>query len=84
MTTKSSSTLSQWYDQRPQRERIVLLVGQADDLTPAPGGLALGRDWGLPEANFLVRPQGHFSVWFGLLSDPRPLARLSEILEKSR
>jgi pimeloyl-ACP methyl ester carboxylesterase len=52
-------------------ERIVLLVGQADDLTPAAGGLALGRDWSLPEANFLVRPQGHFSVWFGLLGDPR-------------
>jgi hypothetical protein len=33
-------------------ERIVLLVGQADDLTPAAGGLALGRDWSLPEANF--------------------------------
>jgi pimeloyl-ACP methyl ester carboxylesterase len=64
-------------------ERIVLLVGRADDLTPAPGGLALGRDWGLPEANFLVRPQGHFSVWFGLLGDPRPLARLSEILGQS-
>lgn len=26
MTTKSSSTWSQWYDQRPQRERVVLLV----------------------------------------------------------
>lgn len=26
MTTKVSSTLSQWYDQRPQRERVVLLV----------------------------------------------------------
>ena len=26
MTTKVSSTLSQWYDQRPQRERLVLLV----------------------------------------------------------
>ncbi|MDX2481832.1 MAG: type II secretion system protein GspM [Desulfuromusa sp.] len=26
MTTKTSSTLSQWYDQRPQRERVILLV----------------------------------------------------------
>ncbi|NOQ42246.1 MAG: hypothetical protein GQ563_07075, partial [Desulfuromusa sp.] len=26
MTTRGPSTLSQWYDQRPQRERIVLLV----------------------------------------------------------
>ncbi|MFK5926758.1 MAG: type II secretion system protein GspM [Desulfuromusa sp.] len=26
MTTKTSSSLLQWYDQRPQRERIVLLV----------------------------------------------------------
>ncbi|MCD6581134.1 MAG: type II secretion system protein M [Desulfuromusa sp.] len=26
MTTKVSSTWSQWYDQRPQRERVVLLV----------------------------------------------------------
>ncbi len=26
MTIKTSSTLSQWYDQRPQRERIVLLI----------------------------------------------------------
>ena len=26
MTTKTSFSLSQWYDQRPQRERIVLLI----------------------------------------------------------
>ncbi|MDX2493509.1 MAG: type II secretion system protein GspM [Desulfuromusa sp.] len=26
MTTKTSSPLSQWYDQRPQRERVILLV----------------------------------------------------------
>lgn len=64
-------------------ERILLLVGAKDDLTPAAGGFALARDWGLAESNLLVRPQGHFSVWFGLLGDPRPLVRFSEILQRS-
>ncbi len=61
-------------------EHIVMLIGESDDLTQHPGGLALARTWGLPEANLFTRPQGHFSVSLGLLRDRAPLERLAEIL----
>ena len=62
-------------------ERIVMLLGYSDDVTPSSGGLALARRWGLPEENLFARHQGHFSVSLGLLRDRAPLARLKEILD---
>ncbi len=64
-------------------ERIILLLGSSDDLTPYPGGVELGRAWRLPEANLFVRPQGHFSVSLGLLHDSEPLDRLVAALPKA-
>jgi len=61
-------------------EKIVMLLGAADDLTPFPGGLALARRWGLPKANLFVRHQGHFSVSLGLSGAGAPARRLAEIL----
>jgi pimeloyl-ACP methyl ester carboxylesterase len=61
-------------------ERVVMLIGERDDLTQHAGGLALARAWGLPEANLFTRRQGHFSVSLGLLRDKAPLERLTEIL----
>lgn len=61
-------------------ERIVMVLGHSDDVTPAAGGLALARRWRLPEENVFAREQGHFSVSLGLLRDRAPLLRLGEIL----
>jgi pimeloyl-ACP methyl ester carboxylesterase len=57
-------------------ERLVMLLGEADDLTPFAGGLDLARRWGVPAENLFLRPRGHFSVWFALGRDPAPLERL--------
>ena len=63
-------------------ERLFLLLGRSDDLTPYEGGLALAQAWHLPERNVFVRPQGHFSVSLGLLQDSWPLDRLVESLDR--
>lgn len=57
-------------------ERIVMVLGRSDDLTPFDGGIGLARRWQVPEENLFLRRQGHFSVSLGLLRDPRPLDRL--------
>ena len=64
-------------------ERIFLLLGSSDDLTPYPGGVELGRAWRVPQANLFIRPQGHFSVSLGLLHDTEPLDRLVAALPKA-
>lgn len=61
-------------------EKIVMVLGEADDLTPFEGGLALARRWQVPPANLFLRRQGHFSVAFDLARRPQPLDRLAEIL----
>ncbi len=62
-------------------QRIVMLLGRRDDVTPYEGGLELARRWGLPDANLFTRRQGHFSVYLGLGRDPRPLQRFAELLQ---
>ncbi|MGF1630029.1 MAG: alpha/beta hydrolase family protein [Kiloniellaceae bacterium] len=61
-------------------EKIVMALGEADDLTPFKGGLALARRWRVPPVNLFLRHQGHFSVAFDLARRPQPLDRLAEIL----
>lgn len=61
-------------------EKIVMVLGEADDLTPFEGGLALARRWQVPPANLFLRRQGHFTVAFDLARRPQPLDRLAEIL----
>ncbi len=61
-------------------ERIVMLLGDADDVTPYARGRAMAERWGLPEENLFIRRQGHFSAALGLLRDPAPIARLATIL----
>lgn len=62
-------------------EKIVMALGEADDLTPFAGGLALARRWEVPTQNLFLRPQGHFTVAFDLSRRPQPLDRLVEILK---
>ena len=60
--------------------RIVMVLGEADTLTPYAGGSALARLWQVPDENVFIRRQGHFSVALGLLSDPEPIDRLLAII----
>lgn len=61
-------------------ERIFMLLGAADDLTPFAGGLDLARRWAVPPENLFRRRQGHFSVSLGLARDAAPLARIRRVL----
>ncbi|MDA0221213.1 MAG: alpha/beta hydrolase family protein [Proteobacteria bacterium] len=60
--------------------RIVMALGTADTITPYAGGAAFARRWAIPRENLFVSWQGHFSVALGLARDPRPIARLAELL----
>lgn len=60
--------------------KIVLLLGEKDDLTHFRGGIALARDWGVPAENLFVRRQGHLTVAAGLILAPQPVARLVDLL----
>jgi pimeloyl-ACP methyl ester carboxylesterase len=61
---------------------IVMILGEADDLTPFAGGLALARRWNVPPENLFQRRQGHFSAALGLLSDPAPIERIIAVLRR--
>jgi len=61
-------------------ERIVLLIGERDTVTPIDGGRRLATKWQVPAKNLFSRDQGHFSAAFGLGADPSPFRRISEIL----
>jgi pimeloyl-ACP methyl ester carboxylesterase len=61
-------------------ERIVLLIGERDTVTPIDGGRRLATKWQVPAKNLFRRDQGHFSAAFGLGADPSPFRRISEIL----
>jgi hypothetical protein len=60
---------------------ILMVLGEADDLTPYRGGAALAERWRLPPANVFARHQGHFSVALDLARRSEPLARLAAMLK---
>lgn len=61
-------------------DRIVMVLGRADRVTPFPGGLRLAERWQVPAANRFLWPQGHFSLSVALLRDLSPFARLLALL----
>jgi pimeloyl-ACP methyl ester carboxylesterase len=61
-------------------DRIVIVLGRADDLMPHEGGIDLAHRWGVPANNVFVQPQGHFAVSLALLNDPEPMRRFASIL----
>jgi hypothetical protein len=63
-------------------DRIVLLLGAADDVTPYSSGRQLARAWNVPSENIFVRPQGHFTLAMGLARDDAPLQRLATLLKR--
>ncbi len=54
-------------------ERIVMVLGQKDSVTPFEAGLAIARRWGVAADRLFLRPQGHFSVPAGLAVDETPI-----------
>lgn len=63
-------------------DRIVVQLGQSDDLTPYEGGVSLVKRWGVPEQNvFHRRRQGHYSTTLGLYRDRSALDRLAAIIK---
>jgi pimeloyl-ACP methyl ester carboxylesterase len=63
-------------------DRIVLLIGERDTVTPIAGGRRLANKWQVPVRNLFSRDQGHFSAAFGLGADPSPFDRIAEILAR--
>lgn len=61
-------------------ERIVMVLGSADSVTPFAGGHALAERWGLPPENLFISARGHFSAALGAVTDDAPLRRLLRIL----
>jgi pimeloyl-ACP methyl ester carboxylesterase len=61
-------------------DKIVMLLGSADRVTPFPGGKALAERWKVPDANLFIRKQGHFSGALGLSHDAAPLQRFADLL----
>jgi pimeloyl-ACP methyl ester carboxylesterase len=64
-------------------DRIVVVLGEADNVTLAAGGEALVRHWQVPEENVFRCPAGHFSTSIGLSRDSAPLRRLRAILDRA-
>ncbi|HEY0570450.1 MAG TPA: hypothetical protein VGD16_02810, partial [Enterovirga sp.] len=61
-------------------DRILMVLGEADDLTPYRGGAALAERWRVPPENIFARQQGHFSVALDLARRSAPLVRLAAML----
>ncbi len=63
-------------------ERIVVQLGQADDLTPYESGVSLVQRWGVPDENvFHRRRQGHYSTNLGLYRDRSALERFVRVMK---
>ncbi|MFD2204004.1 alpha/beta hydrolase [Kiloniella antarctica] len=61
-------------------DKIIFMLGQADNLMPYKGGLELADRWRVPPENrFLRNGKGHFSLLIDLIRDPIVLRRLAEI-----
>ncbi len=61
-------------------DRVVMVLGAADTLTPYSGGAALAEAWEVPPQNLFVRRRGHFTVGLDAYNDATPLRRLAEIV----
>lgn len=59
--------------------RIVMVLGDADTVTPFEGGMILAQRWNISPENLFVRHQGHFSTALGLYRNSAPLDRAADI-----
>jgi pimeloyl-ACP methyl ester carboxylesterase len=65
-------------------ERIVVVLGETDDVTLAAGGERLVSLWRIPPENVFRYPAGHFSTSLGLLRGGPPLRRFRAIVHGER
>ena len=83
-TREALASLSQAIDpaERPAlaSERIVSVLGETDRWVPYDHGLALARQWQLPEPNVFRYRLGHLGMPVQLTRDPRPFERLRQVL----
>lgn len=63
-------------------DRIAVLLGRADDLTPVAGGERLMKRWQVPDGNIFRRNQGHFSASLGLYRDGAVLEHLAGLMAR--
>ena len=61
-------------------DRIVIVLGDADTVTPYRGGRELAKQWAIPDDNLFVSHRGHFSTALGVCRDTGPLERLRALL----
>jgi len=62
-------------------DKVVMVLGKRDEITPYAEGQRLVRRWGVPEANVFLRDLGHFTTSVGLYRDPAPFARLRAVMD---
>jgi len=63
--------------------RIVSVLGETDRWVPYDHGLALARQWQLPEENVFRYRLGHLGMPVQLTRDPAPFERLRQVLRAS-
>jgi hypothetical protein len=63
-------------------EKIVMLLGRRDTITPYAEGEALVRKWQVPDVNLFQRDLGHFTASLSLYRDPAPFDRLRAVLNE--
>lgn len=64
-------------------ERIVAVLGSADQITPYSWAVAELDCWAVPAANRFVGRSGHFSTQMALSASPRVVRRLFEIVSRA-
>jgi hypothetical protein len=63
-------------------QRIVSVLGEADRWVPYDHGLALARQWRLPDDNIFRYRVGHLGMPVQLTRDPAPFDRLKRVLRE--
>ena len=64
------------------RDKVVMVLGQADVITPYTGGRRLARRWGVAEDMLHIYPRGHFSASLSVLVDSAPIEQLKELISE--
>lgn len=86
-TREALASISQAIDpaERPALapERIVSVLGETDRWVPYDHGLALARQWQLPEENVFRYRLGHLGMPVQLTRDPAPFEWLRQVLRTS-
>jgi hypothetical protein len=61
-------------------EKVIMVLGTKDSVTPYALGAAMAQVWGLPPENLFVGRRGHFSTPISVQRDQRPFDRLAAVL----